>query len=212
MSDALGNLALGQAEESAQWFVHKHLSTWIPYVTDMALGPRAIVVNYLIQGVLGLLLGGLLTIHFSPPRDNPNMVLKVVAVSMLSPNLFAMCSVPRDVLDMTIALSLVLPAGLTAYALWVVAGRGIVSTMQNVRTKRQYIANFGLNTFLETEWTRIRVPSLLRTFWLTRVGLHLCSELFALFAAADSLNDIAGVADVAVTLTRDLVSPLFTFN
>ena len=60
-------------------------------------------------------------------------LLKAVAVSMLSPNLFAMCSVPRDVLDMTIALSLVLPAGLTAYALWVVAGRGIVSVMQNVR-------------------------------------------------------------------------------
>ena len=134
---------------------------------------------------------------------------------MLSPNLFAMCSVPRDVLDMTIALSLVLPAGLTAYALWVVAGRGIVSTMQNVRTKRQYIANFGLNTFLETEWTRIRVPSLLRTFWLTRVGLHLCTELFALFAVAaplsttvDSFDGIAGVADVAVTLTRDLVRPV----
>ena len=138
--------------------------------------------------------------------------MKAVAVSMLSPNLFAMCSVPRDVLDMTIALSLVLPAGLTACALWVVAGRGVVSTMQNVRTKRQYIANFGLNTFLETEWTRIRVPSLLRTFWLTRVGLHLCSELFVLSTAApsttvDSLDDIAGVAEVAVTLTRDLVSP-----
>ena len=28
MSDALGNLALGQAEESAEWFVHRHLSTW----------------------------------------------------------------------------------------------------------------------------------------------------------------------------------------
>ena len=80
------------------------------------------------------------------------------------------------------------------------------------RTKRQYIANFGLNTFLETEWTRIRVPSLLRTFWLTRVGLHLCTELFALVAAAplsttvDSFDGIAGVADVAVTLARDLVS------
>ena len=49
---------------------------------------------------------------------------------MLSPNLFAMCSVPRDVLDMTVALSLVLPAGLTAFALWVVAGRGVLSTMQ----------------------------------------------------------------------------------
>ena len=58
-----------------------------------------------------------------------------------------------------------------------------------------------MNTFLETEWTRIRVPSLLRTFWLTRVGLHLCTELFAL----DAVYDIASY-DVAATLTCDLVS------
>ena len=51
MSDALGNLALGQAEDSAEWFLHRHLSTWIPYVADMTLGSRAIVVNYLIQGL-----------------------------------------------------------------------------------------------------------------------------------------------------------------
>ena len=60
--------------------------------------------------------------------------MKAVAVSMLSPNLFAVCSVPRDVLNMTVALSLVLPAGLTAFALWVVASRGVLSTMQG-RTK-----------------------------------------------------------------------------
>ena len=78
MSDSLGNLALGQAEESAEWFVHRHLSTWLPYVTDLGLGPRAIVVNYLVQGALGLLLGSILSFHFAPPRDNPNLVLKVL--------------------------------------------------------------------------------------------------------------------------------------
>ncbi len=40
--------------------------------------------------------------------------------------------------------------------------------IQTVSAKRQFIANFGLNTFIETEWVRLRVPSLLRTFWLTR--------------------------------------------
>jgi hypothetical protein len=42
------------------------------------------------------------------------------------------------------------------------------SVIQTVSAKRQFIANFGLNTFIETEWVRLRVPSLLRTFWLTR--------------------------------------------
>ena len=98
---------------------------------------------------------------------------------MLSPNLFALCGVPGDVLDLTVALSLVLPAGLTAFALWTVAGRAIASITQNVRAKRQYIANFGLNTFLETEWTRIRVPSLLRTFWVTRDGEQCCCIIFS---------------------------------
>ena len=76
MSDALRNLALGQSPESAQWFVHKYLSTWIPYASDMRLWSKAILVNYLFQGVVGLLLGALVSIHFAPPRDNPNLVLK----------------------------------------------------------------------------------------------------------------------------------------
>ena len=55
----------------------------IPYVTDLGLAPRAIVVNYLVQGALGLLLGSILSFHFAPPRDNPNMVLKARALFSL---------------------------------------------------------------------------------------------------------------------------------
>ena len=54
----------------------------IPYVSDLGLGPRAIVVNYLAQGALGLLLGSILSFHFAPPRDNPNLVLKVLKESL----------------------------------------------------------------------------------------------------------------------------------
>ena len=49
--------------------------------------------------------------------------------------------------------------------------------MQNLKAKRQFIANFGLNTFLEAEWARLRIPSLLRTFWLTRMMQQLFSIL-----------------------------------
>ena len=72
MTDTLQNLALGQSPESAQWFVHKHLSSWI----EMRLWSKAILVNYLFQAVVGLLLGALVSIHYAPPRDNPNLVYK----------------------------------------------------------------------------------------------------------------------------------------
>ena len=34
-----------------------------------------------------------------------------------------------------------------------------------VNNKRENINNFGLNTFIESEWVRLRVPSVLRYFW-----------------------------------------------
>ena len=41
--------------------------------------------------------------------------------------------------------------------------------IQSMKAKRQFILNFGINTFVEAEWVRLRIPSLLRTFWLTRM-------------------------------------------
>ena len=51
------------------------------------------------------------------------------------------------------------------------------SVIQTVSVKRQFVANFGLNTFLETEWVRLRVPSLLRTFWLARFTQQLLGKI-----------------------------------
>ena len=184
MSDTLAQIGLGGGAESAQWFAHKHLATWLPFASDFSLATRAIFLNYVVQALLGLLLGSILNFHYASPRNNPNLLLKSLIVSMLSPNFFAMSGLPSDAVDLTVALSLLLPGALTAYALWSVIGRAVVAVMQNVKAKRQFVANFGLNTFLETEWQRIRVPALLRTFWITRVGIHLCGELLKTYNVA----------------------------
>jgi E3 ubiquitin-protein ligase RNF139 len=49
------------------------------------------------------------------------------------------------------------------------------SVIQSIKSKKQFIMNFGLNTFLEAEWVRMRIPSLLRTFWLSRMAQQLIS-------------------------------------
>ena len=43
--------------------------------------------------------------------------------------------------------------------------------------KRNFVNNFGLNTFLEAEWARLRVPAVLRTFWLSRAALLLVLQV-----------------------------------
>ena len=48
------------------------------------------------------------------------------------------------------------------------------------RNKYQILQHFGLSTFLETEWIRLQVPSLLRTFWLTRCTQQILAQLIKL--------------------------------
>lgn len=176
MAETLGQLSAMKDVSSgdpanAEWFLHRLLAS-SSMAASLSLDARAIVANYLVQTTLGLVLASVLKLHF----DNRDLLAKVVTLSMLSPNVFAVLRVPPPVLDMTVFLSLVVPIMLTAVALGSVAGHAFQAVIHMYRRKRQLIHNFGLNVFLETEWNRLRVPSLLRTFWVTRIGLHLFLE------------------------------------
>ena len=46
--------------------------------------------------------------------------------------------------------------------------KALLNNRHSFENKYQILQHFGLSTFLETEWIRLQVPSLLRTFWLTR--------------------------------------------
>ena len=65
--------------------------------------------------------------------------------------------------------------------------------MFSLRSKRQFITNFGFNTFLEAEWVRLRIPSLLRTFWLTRM----MQQLFGMIAKSGISDQGLAYSDAA---------------
>lgn len=177
MLDALSTAHLSQSVPSnSEWFLHKYLSFSIPFIADSSVEMKAILVNYLIQPFLGFILSSILRLHF----DNYDLLLKLVTASFMSPNIFAILGCSVDVIYLTTVLSLLLPLGCVLRVLWDICGHVFRFLQRIYQTKRQFVQNFGLNTFLETEWTRLRVPLLLRTFWITRIALLLLVELFKL--------------------------------
>ena len=81
--------------------------------------------------------------------------------------------------------------------------------IQSMKAKRQFIINFGINTFVEAEWVRLRIPSLLRTFWLTRMTQQFISILVKQGFELETLpySDAAARAAIACMLGvgRDLI-------
>eukprot|EP00095_Tigriopus_kingsejongensis_P000282 snap_masked-scaffold816_size93094-processed-gene-0.5 protein:Tk00282 transcript:snap_masked-scaffold816_size93094-processed-gene-0.5-mRNA-1 annotation:"protein trc8 homolog" len=134
---------------------------------------RASLLNYAVQPLLACLLASVLRGHF----DRHDLLLQLLTLSGLGPNLWALAGGPPRGLPWVIRLALVLPSLCVLRVSVHVAGtvgRVLVKIYVN---KREFVRNFGLNTFLETEWSRLQVPRLLRTFWLTRLALLLLLEL-----------------------------------
>ena len=67
------------------------------------------------------------------------------------------------------------------------------AVINSIKMKRQFILNFGFNTFLEAEWVRLRIPSLLRTFWLTRM----MQQLFSIMVKNGAPEDLLPYSDAA---------------
>ena len=124
---------------------------------------------------------------------------------MVLPCLLALLALPTPALALAAFLASLLPAALLGTSLGQQVGRLLdgfwrqskIFLMQAAPLlqaivslyieKRNFVNNFGLNTFLEAEWARLRVPAVLRTFWLSRAALllvlqvpfsHLLKDLF----------------------------------
>ena len=63
-------------------------------------------------------------------------------------------------------------------------GQLVRSFVTGVKAKLRSIRDIGLNTFLELEWSRLQVPSLLRTFWVVRLVQQLTVSLGTLALSA----------------------------
>ena len=62
------------------------------------------------------------------------------------------------------------PLLLSKFVIWDNSFRIIKTIHVGYKHTRNFTSNFGLSALAETQWTRINVPRVLRTFWMLRVG------------------------------------------
>ena len=119
----------------------------------------SIVINYFLQSSLAGILQRLL-------RSPGSRLLDYLPHLMVIPCLLAPW-VPGSLSFLVALLAAVPPfiAGSIYYIDRLIDGAPIRAVYLMIRTKRENINNFGLNTFIESEWVRLRVPSVLRYFW-----------------------------------------------
>jgi len=168
-----GHKLMADSIQGGDWFLSSLLAQYLEYKLPVlsinfdSQFSRAVAMNYLLQSSLALTLKRLLKVS---GRLN-HSTREYLSAVMILPCVLAMLSVPSPWLAFSAFASNILPAVLLGTSLGQQAGKVYSSLVILYLNKRDFMNNFGLNTFLETEWGRLRVPTVLRTFWLSRLAL-----------------------------------------
>jgi E3 ubiquitin-protein ligase RNF139 len=81
------------------------------------------------------------------------------------------------------------------------------NVVEGYRYARQFVSDVGLTALLENEWVRLRVPTVLRTFWMLRVAEHTISALSGCFLKEqEEVTDVhACTSETMMRLPRELL-------
>lgn len=170
-----GHKLMADSIQGGDWLSSSLLAQYLDYkwpVLSLNLDSqfsRAVAMNYLLQSSLALTLKRLLKVS---GRLN-HSTREYLSAVMILPCVLAMLSVPSSWLAFSAFAANILPAVLLGTSLGQQAGKVYSSMVILYINKRDFLNNFGLNTFVETEWARLKVPTVLRTFWLSRLALLL---------------------------------------
>jgi len=167
-----------------QSFLWRYLAYQWPTSLDTHLN-RSVAVNYLVQSTLSLVLKRFLTVSGSMAP-----FLQYLTSVMILPCVLALVGVPGRFLALLAFLSNILPAALLGTSLGQQAGRVYHELSRLYGVQRDFINNFGLNTYLEAEWVRLRVPTVLRSFWLSRMLLLLLLPPSSTLSLVQSLSGL----------------------
>jgi len=168
-----GHKLMADSIQGGDWFFSSLITQYLEYKLPVlsinfdSQFSRAVAMNYLLQSSLALTLKRLLKVS---GRLN-HSTREYLSAVMILPCVLAMLSVPSSWLAFSAFAANILPAVLLGTSLGQQAGKVYSSMVILYLNKRDFMNNFGLNTFLETEWGRLRVPTVLRTFWLSRLAL-----------------------------------------
>ena len=205
-------------------------SNWSASLLSLSVNYRyisAIIINYLLQTSLANIVLKLVKLSGSLSTS----MREYLIVVMVSPCLFTMLSLPSSLLVISAFVSNILPAILLGISLGQQLNKVIFALKVMYRTKREFITNFGLNTFIESEWVRLRVPSVLRYFWLSRMSIMIivhqpqaalelnltgvleCFKML-LIQGSDTIVTVLGMTSVVSTVSHwlGLVFQVFVFK
>lgn len=137
---------------------------------DNFLGPDScipiVVLNYFIQSLLSFIF---VHIHLGPRY---HILQKCLVLSFMAPTVLAILPVPAYVLNHAPVFAALLPLALVKFVLWASIVTVIHTIYHGYLYARNFTSNFGMSALIETEWYRLSVPEVLRTFWLLRVLEH----------------------------------------
>ncbi|XP_014600230.1 PREDICTED: protein TRC8 homolog [Polistes canadensis] len=123
-----------------------------------------IIQNYILQCLLATIF---CYIRFAPRHY---ILQKLLVLSFMAPSLLAIYPLPISTLSNTPVFATLLPLAVCKFIIWYNSVLILKTIYLGYAHARNFISNYGLSALLETEWFRLNVPSVLRTFWLLRIG------------------------------------------
>uniref|UniRef100_A0A1B6C141 RING-type domain-containing protein n=1 Tax=Clastoptera arizonana TaxID=38151 RepID=A0A1B6C141_9HEMI len=138
-----------------------------------------LVQNYLIQGTLAY---SFLYVHLGPKH---NILHRLLVVSFIAPSVLGLLPLPTAILHHAPVFSALLPLAVVKFVLWSSTVPIIHTIYSGCTHTRNFIGNFGLSALVETEWLRLNVPCVLRTFWILRVSQHCAVIVFNMYTKSD---------------------------
>ncbi|XP_056635301.1 protein TRC8 homolog [Diorhabda carinulata] len=125
-----------------------------------------VVQNYFFQFLLAIIFTN---IHLGP--RNP-WLQKILPVAFLIPSVLVVLPTPPFLLNHIPFIAALIPLALVKFVLCT----SIIQIIQSIYTgylqAKIFVANFGMSALVESEWLRLNVPEVLRTFWMLRVLEH----------------------------------------
>lgn len=94
---------------------------------------------------------------------------RLLPYTFLFPIFMCLFPMPKEVLKHAAMIATLIPLALVKIALWVSAFDVVETLYGGFQHARNYASNYGLSALVESEWQRLNVPCVLRTFWLIRL-------------------------------------------
>lgn len=108
-------------------------------------------------------------IHLGPRYGS---LQRLLPLSFIGPSILALLPLPVAVFNHAAVFAALLPLMMVVFVLFASIFSIVQTVLHGYNYARTYVSNFGMSALIESEWLRLSVPEVLRTFWLLRVLEH----------------------------------------